>query len=366
MTIRDRFGAVLAWFDQWRPSIWWLDARTEELRSIIARQAMDLESLDKAEQKARENARCATEDARTWKRSSIERAIEIGRLQAEPDKLREQMRIDRGAQKRVFLEQEETIRKLSAVQPEERRQLGAAISSLTAERDKWKALAESREHEINKLNREYAELRARIEEVVSKRVSEIRMREASTRVLDYRILAKLENARKERNALRAKLAAIEGRNGPVWDHPEYRKVARRLRDVRTRLEIASEMIRSKDDNGARNKTRMCYQPETVYGTSPSTAGIKMRGLELIAPSPDNAQSRIDPVKGGTIGGFEFGPVEEFGVEPGFTTRIRRWGDKTDADAKREQERATLDTICGVKATTPTIQLGEIGATGHGC
>ena len=410
MTIREGFGAVLSWFEKWRPSIWMTDARTDDLQLELQVAREGWKEARKDVEHLRADARHATEEVVRWKQTAIDRVLEIGRLQAEPDKLREQMRIDREAQKRNFLAQEETIRKLASVQPEERRALGAAISSLTADRDAWKALAESRDHEISELTRENVELRREVTPPTT--------------------IRKLRLSREGCARLRAKLAAIEERNGPVWDHPEYRKVARKLRVMRDKLK-GIEYVNGVRSNGQRSLswTRPHFerhpQPEStirIKRWSPDDDGMKdpvvvlfgvqafgpfenyerarkwadqsdigshpkasfvtltkpefdeeASGLELIAPSPDNAQSRVDWAKGGVIGGFEFGPVEPLRRSPAhIDTSLGTWVHfahedvKADADAKREQERATLDTICGVKSPLPTVQFGEIGATGHGC
>lgn len=333
MTISAVWSGVLSWLKKWRLTRWEFDPRTEALRDVATAQGICLESLERS---VRVTERVRDE----WQRTAAERLVEINQL--------------RGANE-LALERNESER------AEFKRELAAVcqrydghpdidtykkcLDELRQKHDAAVALNRSREEEITKLNREYATLRAEHAAEIDRLKQEciqINARfDAQQEAMDAHLISqyadakeatidklreenaelrrtmkqsttiwKLRKSREESKRLRAKLAAITDRNGAIFDHPEYRKVARRLRAARARLPrgglITFDGVPLRRSpfvgqpfcvNRFAPSPEIAYVEERQYGTAPSRS-INTDILDTICGVTQVPQSERGPLVNG--------------------------------------------------------------------
>lgn len=281
MTISAVWSGVLSWLKKWRLTRWEFDPRTIEMRA------------------ANRNAFCERDN---WQRAAAQRSVEIEQLKGTNDLLRSCLDTEREAHANAL----DAVRQRYNDHPDAVA-LKKCLDELREKHAAAVALNWSREEEITKLNREYATLRAEHEKART-----VRTYQVATMALN-----KLYRAREENKRLRAKLAAITDRNGAIFDHPEYRKVARRLRAAREKLHVVGRVLRLSLETertreigkpfpmkcefdfsvSATSSPKVAYVQEREYATAPNRS-INTDILDTICGVTQVPQSERGPLVNG--------------------------------------------------------------------
>ena len=306
MTISAVWSGVLSWLKKWRLTRWEFDPRTIEMRRRIYGIREEADQLD-------QSLRNSNFQRDQFERVAFQRLEEIQSLKGANDLLR----------LRLASEREENANALAVVR---QRYDGhpdidtykKCLDELRQKHDAAVALSRSREEEITKLNREYATLRAEHEKMFPTTPEHYAIldrlegenAELRRKVGQSTTIRKLQLAREESKRLRAKLAAITDRNGAIFDHPEYRKVARRLRAARARLPrgglITFDGVPLRRSpfvgqpfcvNRFAPSPEIAYVEERQYGTAPSRS-INTDILDTICGVTQVPQSERGPLVNG--------------------------------------------------------------------
>lgn len=298
MTISAVWSGVLSWLKKWRLTRWEFDPRTIEMRRRIDGIRGEADQLV-----GRLHNESFWRDQ--FERTATNQLVEIQSLKDNVDLLMVRLDTEREAHAKSLA----AVRQRYDGRPdidtykksldELREKYGEAV----VDRNKWRAYGESRDESIRELNRENATLLEKYELALG--------------ALTPAPFLKLQLAREENKRLRAKLAAITDRNGAIFDHPEYRKVARRLRAAREKLHVVGRVLRLSLETertreigkpfpmkcefdfsvSATSSPKVAYVQEREYATAPNRS-INTDILDTICGVTQVPQSERGPLVNG--------------------------------------------------------------------